>query len=247
MGSYADSLLTEGEVVIVRERQHWLALLLTSRVALALWVISAVLLLAVLLFSLDGSARTILGWMALITIAAGLVVLLYRWWNWRTEEYLVTNRRLLKVSGIFNKRSGDSNLEKINDAILEENLIGRLLNYGDLDILTAAEIAVDRYRMLHHAKDFKKTMLVAKHHLEDGVYPGGLPTPPLRSAPAPSAPAPSAHRPNPPGASAPSAPARAETTDDVAETLTKLAGLRDAGAITEAEYDAKKQELLGRL
>jgi hypothetical protein len=30
-------------------------------------------------------------------------------------------------------------------------------------------------------------------------------------------------------------------------TLTKLADLRDKGAITAAEYEAKKAELLGRL
>ena len=28
MGTYADSLLTQGEVVIRRERQHWLSLFL---------------------------------------------------------------------------------------------------------------------------------------------------------------------------------------------------------------------------
>ena len=36
MGTYADSLLSEGENVIRRERQHWLALLLDSRSAIAL-------------------------------------------------------------------------------------------------------------------------------------------------------------------------------------------------------------------
>lgn len=246
MGSYADSLLTEGETVILRERQHWLALLVDSRAAVALWGISAILLIGILLFGdlQRGAAFTVLSTIALVTILLGVVVLAYRWWNWRTEEYLVTNRRLLKVSGIINKRSGDSNLEKINDAILEENLIGRLLNYGDLDILTAAEIAVDRYRMLNHAKEFKKTMQLAKQHLEDGGYSMGMPTPPLRGEPVGSqgggSAAPAPH----PGSVT---PGPADAADDVAETLTKLAALRDSGAITKAEFDAKKQELLGRL
>ena len=41
-----------------------------------------------------------------------------------------------------------------------------MLNYGDLDILTAADVAIDRYRMLNHAKAFKKLMLTQKHALE---------------------------------------------------------------------------------
>lgn len=37
------------------------------------------------------------------------------------------------------------------------------------------------------------------------------------------------------------------TTPDVMEVLSKLASLRDAGILTEAEFSAKKAELLGRL
>lgn len=37
------------------------------------------------------------------------------------------------------------------------------------------------------------------------------------------------------------------TTPDVTEVLSKLASLRDAGILTEAEFSAKKAELLGRL
>ncbi len=40
---------------------------------------------------------------------------------------------------------------------------------------------------------------------------------------------------------------RADTPDEVTEALVQLATLRDSGAITAADYDAKKQELLGRL
>ena len=34
MGTYADSLLTQGEVVIRRERQHWLSLFLETRLSI---------------------------------------------------------------------------------------------------------------------------------------------------------------------------------------------------------------------
>ncbi len=42
-------------------------------------------------------------------------------------------------------------------------------------------------------------------------------------------------------AAAPSAPA----TDDAIEQIKKLAELRDQGILTEAEFDAKKKQLLG--
>lgn len=237
MGSYADSLLTQGEVVIRRERQHWLSLFLESRLSVMLWGLGLVLLGIVWWRgrSDDISNGLSLGAGGLILI--GLLFFVYRWWHWKTDEYVITSRRLLKVEGIINKRSGDSNLEKINDAILEQNVIARMLDYGDLKILTAAEVSVDHYRMLNHAKSFKKQMMTAKHALEDGHQYGEIATPPVRAGgPAPMP------RPADPGLTE-----RADSPDEIAQALGRLATLRDSGAISDADYEAKKQELLGRL
>jgi hypothetical protein len=60
---------------------------------------------------------------------------------------------------------------------------------------------------------------------------------PPQSAPEPAAPAARPH---------PAAPANASAMDILA-IIERLASLRDAGALTEADYDAKKAELLARL
>ncbi len=296
--SYADTLLTSGEQVVLRGHQHWLSLLSRSRGGLFLWIVAIVLIVAVVVFKIGpGLTRDIPSYVAFGLLILGLIVLLYRFWQWRTQEYIVTNRRLLKVGGILNKHSADSELEKINDAILEQPLLGRMLNYGNLTILTAAEEAVDTYHMLHDPIEFKKTMLNEKHTLESGYNSRAMPpTPPLRadSQPAmtpvpqpvaqplpqtaPAAPPPGmaqAAPPPPPAMApmpvpmpppdapppaaasmpamhdAPAAPAAAvkvpNSSLDVTETLARLADLRDSGAITPEEYEAKKQELLGRL
>jgi uncharacterized membrane protein YdbT with pleckstrin-like domain len=148
------------------------------------------------------------------------------YFSWRAEEYLITNRRVLKVEGLLDKKSGDSSLDKINDAVLKQGILARLLHYGDLEILTANEEAIDRYQMLAHVVDFKKAMLNAKNDLEDGIRRPGM------SSGAPAAPA---------------AAAKAASPDDPTATLAKLADLRDKGAITPAEYESKKAELLGRM
>jgi hypothetical protein len=247
VGTYAETLLSDGEVIVRRERQHWLSLFLDARSAVALWLVGILLWVAIVVFSIKDTAGQLLGWVILGALILGLLIFAWNYWHWRTEEYLVTNRRLLKVSGIFNKESGDSSLEKINDAILIENLLGRMLDYGDLDILTAAEVAVDKYRMLNHAKAFKIEMLNAKHTLEHEVAYVAMPSPPIRAeqAPAPTpmaaaapvaAPAPEAAAPNP-----------IDTSEEVTQALARLADLRDRGAITPEEFDTKKADLLSRL
>ena len=246
MASYAESLLAPGEVVVHRSHQHWLSLILDSRLAIVLWATVLVAVVVSWFTNFTGMIGTTLAALEGIAFVAGVAVVAWRWWHWRTEEYLITNRRLMKVSGIINKRSADSSLEKINDAILEENLIGRMLDYGDLDILTAAEVAVDKYRMLSKAKDFKKKMLEAKHDLETGLVFGDLSarqgTAPVGDTASVAAPVSAASATAPVPLADP-----IDTPAEVTAALASLAKLRDQGAITSGEFEVKKRELLGRL
>ena len=262
MARYSDSLLTEGENVILRSRQHWLALVARSQAGWLLWIVAIVLLVAVVWFNVGpGLLRDLSGAGVIALVVIGLIIVAYRFWQWWATDYVVTNRRLLKVTGILNKRSTDSSLEKINDAILSQSVFGRMLNFGELEILTAADVPNDLYHMLKDPKGFKKTMLTAKHNLETEYMYRQAPTPPLRAtteatpppppppAPVEMAPAPAAAVVTEASASTPAAPAMPDKDEsvEVTETLSRLADLRDEGAISAEEYEQKKDELLGRL
>ena len=242
---YADRLLADGERVRLRGRQHLLATLIEGRVAWAIFIASLVLVLLVtqLQPNTPTLVRSAFSWLGL-----GLLLLSLAWLGliyiaWYNEDYLVTNRRVLKVEGVLKKRSADSSLEKINDAVLEQSVMGRMLGYGDLDILTANEQSVDRYRMLSQAQTFKRAMLEEKHKLEQEAFQ--IPAPPLRATPVPM-PVPAVE---PAPAVAPAAaPARREmSSEEITTALGELADLRERGAISPEDYDAKKQDLLARL
>lgn len=267
---YADTLLVQGEEVALRTRQHWLAFVINARFGFILWIVAVLLLAAGSMFGLTGVAAQIIGVAVLVMFVVGLAIVAARIWQWWAQDYMITNRRLMKVWGVFNKRSVDSSLEHINDARLDQSFFGRLLNYGHLEILTAAEeSALDDYDMIRDPKGFKKIMLGQKHALDQRVFQ--TPTPPLRApaAPAmeqapmqPTAPMrpidamdaagapgeswPTQSVPAEPPAPAPAAAATDESLE-ITQTLARLADLRDRGAISPEEYEAKKQELLDRL
>jgi uncharacterized membrane protein YdbT with pleckstrin-like domain len=255
---YADRLLADGERVRLRGRQHFLATLIEGRIAWAIFIAALVLVLLVtqLQPNTPTIVRSIFSWLGLGLLLLGLVWLGLIYIAWYSEDYLVTNRRVIKVEGVLKKRSADSSLEKINDAVLEQSMLGRMLGYGDLDILTANEQSVDRYRMLSQAQTFKRAMLEEKYRLEQEAFQ--IPAPPLRAAPvAPlvetaAAPAPAvAAAAGPaaaPASAAAAAPAQsAMSSEDITTALGELATLRDRGAITPEDYEAKKQDLLARL
>ena len=239
--AYLDSRLGSGEQVLRREHQHWFVVLADARYAIVMWLIA--LGLWIISGALPEGARPIVGWVIVILVVGGLLYAAWQLLRWQNEEFAVTSRRVLKTEGVLNKSIVDSSLEKINDAILTESVFGRIFGFGNLEILTASESGISNLRMLREADDFKRAMLDAKHDLElelSGARP--MPGPALRAGAASPAPGGVGGS----GAGATPGPA-SMTADDVTRTLASLADLRDRGAISAEEYEAKKADLLRRL
>ena len=259
--SYADSLLSTGERVSHRARQHWLVLLWGARIPIA--AIIAALLLLVLSQNVTDTARDLLSILTAVLFVGGLVFLAWATLRYLNTEFILTNRRVVQVEGVINKRATDSSLEKINDAVLTQSIFGRIFGFGDLDILTAAEAGIERFRMIIDPIGFKRAMLDAKHEYEvDMERSGWQPSPPIRAStagavstiaqveaeaapPVDEVPI-TADEVLPPVADTSSIADRANP-DEVTRTLANLADLRDRGAISAEDYEAKKADLLSRL
>ena len=238
--AYVDGLLSDGERVVRRARQHWFIMVWNAR-----WAVAAVLLAIVggvirlLNVNDSGILMSILGWIVLALLLIGVISLVWGWMIYKSTEFVITNRRIIQTSGVVNKRASDSSLEKINDAILTESIFGRMFGFGNLEVLTASESGIEMLRMLTDAKEFKKAMLDAKHELEMDMMRPTMP--PMRAeAPAPTPVA-------PPAPVAPAHTPEIDTPEEVADAVSRLGDLRDKGLITPEEFEAKKQELLGRL
>jgi uncharacterized membrane protein YdbT with pleckstrin-like domain len=254
MARYTDSLLTEGEHVLYRTRQHPIGRIVASRWGILMVGLAIVALLVILVGNVGGTVRDLLGWATIALLVLGAVNIAWVYLHWWAEDYVITNRRILKVEGLFNKRAADSGLEKINDAILEQSVFGRMFDWGDLRVLTAAKEVADDYHLLHHAPTFKKTMLLAKQDIEDEL--ARRITAPLEALNAHEdeqdrreAAAEASARAAVPVVAPPPVPAAApapapKTTE---EKLRELAGLRDAGLITPEDYEAKKTTILARM
>ena len=158
---YLKKVLSPGEKVLYVVRQHGIFLF---------WRMFWWLLLAAIIVALSGILMAgTAGAGAVIGLQFVLIPLLIIWWQyleWTNHGYYLTNRRVIQMTGVFNKEVIDSLLEKLNDIKTDQTLLGRMFDYGDVEILTANEVGNNVFRHIAHPLRFKTTMLDAKAALD---------------------------------------------------------------------------------
>ena len=228
--SYMESMLGEHERIISVTRQHWF--LLVSSILLEIIAIIVILGAAVTTGVLAPRGYTLIitvvGFALLLIPIVSMVKDILKWTN---HEYVITNRRVIQIEGVFNKSVSDSSLEKVNDVKLTQSALGRVFDYGDVEILTASEIGMNRMQKIESPVRFKTAMLNAKQALEDGEARLGFDHPVAAVVK---------------GGSTLAAVQQHEPLrlTDLPELLTKLEGLRQQGVLTNEEFQQKKTELL---
>lgn len=175
LNNYVQNLLGENERILLTTRQHWFVLVsaIIGEIALSLLIVVGV---SVALIQYPAAAFGYL--LALVPLVSMLRDILV----WRGHEYFATNRRVIQVSGLFNKHVVDSSLEKVNDVKMNQTWLGRIFDYGDIEILTASEIGVNLFKKIGAPVKFKTVMLNAKEGM--GHDETGVKTPRTKSIPA---------------------------------------------------------------
>ena len=173
----------------------------------------------------------ILWWMptgiGLIIILLAAIYPAVEYINWKYNLWAVTNMRVIDESGFFTRYSKESPLDKINNVEYDQTLWGRIFGYGDVDIQTAAELGETKYQLIHHPKLLKDTITHAQEEYKRMQ---------ISSQATQLAQAIAAQRPN---------IAASASQQMIADELQKLFDLLQKGAITNEEYVAQKNKLMG--
>lgn len=166
--SYLESLLSENEKILRVARQHWFILI--STIILEIVLILVILALAITLLSFFAPFAPLIGAIGAILLLIPIFTMVRDILNWSFRQFVVTNRRVMQISGVLNKNVTDSSLEKVNDVHMVQSALGRLFDYGDIEILTASELGVNLFRRIAEPVKFKTAMLNAKERLERGDF-----------------------------------------------------------------------------
>ncbi len=164
--SYIQGMLGQNERIVLATRQHWFVLF--SNI-----VLEIVLTLALVVGVSAAVTVNPLAGFGFILVLVPLIGMLRDILIWRNREYIVTNRRVIQISGVFSKNVVDSSLEKVNDVKMSQSMFGRMFDYGDVEILTASETGDNLFKRIGDPVKFKTAMLNAKEKLgfaESGAH-----------------------------------------------------------------------------
>src|SRR5690348_10962476 len=129
MARYIDEILQPGEKVLYSTNAHWMFYL----PAIAGWIVVLVLLILSRVTSVD--SLTLLCWAAAAVVAIAALYWTFKAWFHRfTTETDVTNMRVVHKTGFIKRRSFEMALDKIESVDVDQSILGRILNYGDVTI-----------------------------------------------------------------------------------------------------------------
>ena len=218
--AFPKKLLNQSEEIILDLRPHW-------------WQIfpASVGLGAAVLF---GLIVLIADWHNVLKVLVGLLVLaalgyfVQRYIRWTSENFVVTNERVIYRSGVVAKSGVEIPLDRINTVFFNQSLFERMLGAGDLGVESAGEggqqtfeavrkpnlVQQEIYRAMeaNEKKTFQEMGQATAQAINTGMAAGAA-------------------------AAGPSIP----------EQIEQLDALRQQGTITDEEFEAKKRDLLDRM
>jgi uncharacterized membrane protein YdbT with pleckstrin-like domain len=134
MGRYIDDILQPGEKVLYSTNAHWMFYL----PAIAGWTVALAFLVLSRMVVADTPMLLCLSLAAIAAITA-LYWTAKAWFHRWTTETDVTNLRVVHKSGFIKRRTFEISLDKVESVDVNQSILGRILNYGDVTILGVGE------------------------------------------------------------------------------------------------------------
>ena len=134
MGRYIDEILQPGEKVLYSTNAHWMFYL----PAIGAWIVVPALLILSRMTTVDGLVMACFAAAAVVAVAA-LFSTAAAWFHRWTTETDVTNFRVVHKSGFIKRRTFEMSLDKVESVDVNQSIMGRLLNYGDVTIRGVGE------------------------------------------------------------------------------------------------------------
>ena len=158
-----------------------------------------------------------------VAVLGSLVWFLSKYAQWATTNFVVTSERVISRSGLIAKKGIEIPLDRINTVFFNQGVFERMIGQGDLGIESAGEGGRQNFKNIQRPNLVQNEIYRQKEgHEHRKLQRMG------QAAAGGSAPQPA-------------------PTPTIPEQLEQLDRLRRDGVISDAEFEAKKRDLLDRM
>jgi uncharacterized membrane protein YdbT with pleckstrin-like domain len=166
-------------------------------------------------------SNTYVWWLWAIVALAWAAWLGIQYLNWTFTHFVVTDSRVVFRTGVLAKHGVEIPMDRIANINYNQSLWERVIGAGDLEIESAGRDGQSRFDDVWHPDAVQQELYrqMEAHAKTRAAWAAGGSPQAVTSPPAASVP----------------------------EQIQQLADLRDRGVLTEAEFEAKKAQLLERM
>jgi uncharacterized membrane protein YdbT with pleckstrin-like domain len=170
----------------------------------------------------QGDARSVLMWVWGVATLVWAVWLGLEYLKWNFTHFVVTSDRVIFRTGVLSKRGVEIPLERISNINFHQKIWERIIGAGDLEIESAGRDGQSTFNDVRQPEAVQQE--IYRQMEQYARKRAGW-----------------SHTPGAAGASTSSSGL------SIPEQLEQLAGLRDRGVISAADFEAKKAQLLERM
>ncbi len=219
-----DFSLLPGEKVELRTHPHWWFfwqhMLAAVGLVLLLWLWIAV--------TSKGFVNNALKLLFLVALVVWVLATVLRYIEYRTTVFMVTDKRIAYQSGLLRRNGMSIQLNRINNVSYEQGILERMLNNGTVTIESAAEQGTTVFRNIPHPNATRQ-LIYREIEADEDRYSnrdGKAVAEAIRQT----------------GAIAP--PPAAAAQPSATDRMSQLQQLHAQGLVSDADFEAKKAEIL---
>lgn len=215
---FSEKHLYNNEKIVEDLNPHWWYLAPTG--ALVVVATAAGVGLLALTGAGESGWETFARWLAAALIVGAAVAFVVKFIGWRSTNFVITTERCIGRSGVLKKSGIEIPLDRINTVFFNQTVFERMLRTGDIGIESAGEGSRQRFSDIANPLRIQNVIYQQMEENENRKYDriGGE----ARQAAASVGP------------------------ESASQEIERLANLLERGAITQAEFDAQKAQILGR-
>jgi uncharacterized membrane protein YdbT with pleckstrin-like domain len=148
--SYLQKVLQPGEAILYRTTFSW-----TLYIPGLLLLLLVIAVFAIFELGLISQRWAIV--LASIPALIALALLARAWFQRWTTQIAITNRRIILKRGFIRRHTIEMNMDKVESVDVDQSLLGRLFNYGDITVRGTGE-GFERLRMIDAPLKFRSQL-----------------------------------------------------------------------------------------